>query len=140
MAFMSFWQYGLVAYDSSMVEPDYDNGVATYLLAVSVADVVRSYDMFVPGYYSNWFLRARIAGTSYIILGTTLLTLPALTLVCVYFAWLYPGHRAIHLACCSCTCTGYTQDFVDSYADRKVQESDVAIYVSPAPPAIIKVE
>jgi hypothetical protein len=85
-------------------------------------------------------LRQGTYGISWIILGTTCLTFPALIAVCVYFSWLYPGHRAVHLACCSCTCLGSTHDFVDSYINRDVEEGKQGIFVSACPPAIIKVE
>jgi hypothetical protein len=76
----------------------------------------------------------------WMIIGATCLTSPALIAVCVYFSRIYPGHRAVHLACCSCTCLGPTQDFVDSYINRDVEEGKQGIFVSACPPAIIKVE
>jgi len=65
-----------------------------------------------------------------------------MVIVCVYFSWIYPGQRAVHLACCSCTWSGYTFDFVDSYIDRTVEEGKHGMYVSACPPeaVIIKVE
>lgn len=121
LAFFAFWTYAMAVYDGAML------------------------DAFLTGPPSlggGVFVSANATGSSFFILGTTLLTIPALVVVCVYFSWIYPGHKAVQLACCSCTCSGYTQDFVDGYSDRNVVEGTYGIYVSACPPKtmVIKVE
>jgi hypothetical protein len=108
LAFTAFWMFAVVVYEPNLF---FSRGVD----------------------YFSVFESAGAPGGSWAILGTAALTVPALIVVCVYFASLYPGHRAVHLACCSCTCLGSTQDFVHRYTDRDLEEGPYGMYVSSSP-------
>jgi len=110
LAFIAFWIYAVVVYDPF------------------------AWPMLKELYWYSIFNTAGAPGSSWAIFGTACLTLPALIVVCVYFAWLYPGHKAVHLACCSCTCFGPTHDFVHSYNDRAIgSDSPFDMYVYSPP-------
>lgn len=133
LAFLSFWAFAVVVYDNSPI----------YGFSPPRSDYWHNFyydstERYIPYIYG--FGSADMGGVSMAILVTTSLTVPALIVICVYFARIYPGHRAVHLACCSCTCTGPTQDFVYSYGNMDIEEGELGFFVSTCPPTIDKLE